>query len=529
MLMSPDLFLDCILCVINDNSENLKRLIEGLITLFENDSKKNTTIDNEVTKFYIKILKAIMLSNVTKENPDELRVILLKFQSDPVLSKRKEIYQLLHDTFLSPEKLTDDKRQQLTTQIQNTLLWHEVNKSTRSQFAALSKSADMINPIDQAAELQKVKILSENTVNAFENKKHKNFNIDTFIERVDFTDKESMKKALIKHNARAVKGVLRLGLQGLNRMCGERGGLARGESMVIYALKHNYKSGLLMSIATWGALYNTPSSIGLTGDKKKLILFISLENEAYQNFVWMFRHHYENLLGKSSKGLSDDEVSEWCYETFAKNGYTLIIERHLPRKFTYARYVERVEYYKNSGYEVVLTSIDYVNLMEKSMEGIRSEANHLAVREIFSALCNYNKSEGITFTTAHPLNRDAAKLRATGVANVVKRFDENHIADSVDVAREVDLEVFINIERNLDGVAYLTFQRGKHRYVDNTPDNHKYFAYRFHKEYGIRDDILTKPQFVSDIYADPLTEDAELGIPSQPIESNGSDEEFSVF
>lgn len=528
MLMSPDLFLDCILCVINDNSDQLKKLIESLIFLYENDAKSNTTIDNDVTRFYIRVLKKLMVSGTTKDNPDELRVILLKFQSDSVLAKRKEIYQLLYDTFLSTEKLSAEKVIQLSTQIQNTLLWHELNKLTRSQSAALYRSADIINPQDQATELQKVRILSDGIGVAFESKKLNTVTPDTFVERIDFTDKASMKKALLKHNERAVTGVMKMGLQGLNRMFGERGGLARGESLVVYALKHNYKSGLLMSIATWGALYNAASTSGPNGHKKKLILLISLENEAYQNFVWMFRHHYENLNRCSSKDLSDDQVAEWCYETFNKNGYTLIIERHLPRKFTYARYVERIEYYKNSGYEVVLTSIDYVNLMEKSMEGVRSESNHLAVRDIFSALCNFNKSEGITFCTAHPLNRNAATLRASAVANVVKRFDESHLADSVDVAREVDLEVFINIERNHDGVAYLTFNRGKHRYVDNTPDAHKYCAYRFHKDYGIKDDIFLAPEYISDIYTDPLTPDAERGTPSQPIESS-TDTSVTIF
>jgi hypothetical protein len=527
MLMSPDLFLDCILCILNDNSENLKKLIGSLIHMFEVDSKSNTTIDNDVTKFYIRVIKQLMVARVTKDNPDELRVILLKFQSDPVLSKRKEIYQLLHDTFLSPEKMSHDKLSQLIASIRNTLLWHDLNKSTRQQFAALSKSADMLNPLDQAAELQKVKSISEGIGTAFENSKIVAGAIrPQAVEHIDFTDKDSMKAALQKHNERAVSGIMKMGLQGLNRMFGERNGLARGESLVIYALKHNYKSGLLMSIATWASLYNNPSTAGANGNKKKLILLISLENEAYQNFVWMFRHHYESTYRKSSKGLTDEQVSDWCIEQFAAKGFVLMIERHLPDQFTAKKYEEIIEYYENSGYEVVLSSIDYVNLMNKTVEGTNSESNHLAVRAIFSKLCNYNKSKGITFCTAHPLNRKAAELRASGVANVVKRFDESHLADSVDVAREVDLEVFINIEKNLDGVSYLTFNRGKHRYVDNTPDAHKYCAYRFQAGgIGIVDDILTEATFVTDIYSDPLVADAERGDPSQPVETDA----ISVF
>lgn len=523
--MSPDLFLDCILCVINDNSDRLKKLVEQLIHFFEQDSKNNTTIDSDVTRFYIKVLKAILMARVTKDNPDELRMILLKFQSDSVLSKRKEIYELLQGIFTSPEKLPYERLIQISSSIQNTLLWHDLNKSTRSQFAALAKSADMINPIDQANELRKVRKLSEGISTAFEKSQAElGTSRPTAVESVDLSDRESMKKANKKQKERSVTGVLRMGLQGLNRMFGERGGLARGESLVIYALKHNYKSGLLMSIATWVALYNRPSTSGPDGDKKPLILLFSLENEAHQNFVWMYRHHYESINKRSSKGLTDDEVVDWSMEFFNSKGFTVIIERFLPQDFTYQVFTSIIEYYTNSGYNIVLAAVDYLNLSNKQIEGMKSESNHLAVRDIFSVYCNYTKSRGITFCTAHPLNRKAAELRGTGVANVVKRFDENHLADSVDVAREVDLEVFINIEKNLDGQAYLTFARGKHRYVDNTPESHKYFAQRFHKDYGIIDDVLTEPTFVMDIYADKFDPDAERGEPSQPREQSFEDE-----
>lgn len=525
MFMSPDLFLNCILCIINDNSERLRKLIDQLIQVFETDNKTNTTIDNDVTRFYIRILKDIMQAKVTKDHQDELRIILLKFQSDPILSKRKEIYELLHGIFTSAEKLSTERLNELSATIQNMLLWHDTNKLTRSQFAILSRAADMINPLDQANELRKVRKLSEGIHDVFE-KSHAEIGSSRPepVERVDLSDRDSMRIALNMQKERSVTGVLRMGLQGLNRMFGERGGLARGESLVVYALKHNYKSSLMMSIATWVALYNNASVSGVQGDKKQLVLLISLENEAHQNFVWMYRHHYEAINRSSSKHLNDDQVTEWCHETFNKSGFTLVIERFLPQKFTYNAFVSLCEYYINSGYHIVFVGVDYLNLMNKTIEGMRTEANHLAVRDIFSSFCNYTKSKGITFVTAHPLNRKAAELRATGVANVVKRFDESHLADSVDVAREVDLEVFINIERNLDNIAYLTFQRGKHRYVDNTPDQHKYFAQKFHKDYGIIDDVLLAPTYVSDIYADKFDPEAERGEPSQAKEQDFADD-----
>jgi len=446
-------------------------------------------------------------------------MILLTVQSDPVLSKQHEIYELLHATFLSLDQLPEEKYQHLTDDISNTLLWYQCNKILKSQYATLSRAAEMVNPEARGAELRKIRVAADAIETAF-SKTTTTAQPQSLIESIDMSNKDSMKAALGKHKERSVTGVLKLGLQGLNRMLGERGGLALGESLVVYALPHHYKSGLLMSIASWVPLYNTPSLSGLEGALKPLVLLISVENEAHQNFVWMFRHHYESINYKSSKHLTDEDVTEWCYQMFSTKGYTLIIERHLPYKYDFQTHVATVERYKNSGYKVILVALDYANLMNKDVTGVKVDGgNHLAVRALFSALCNYHKTQGIALATAHPLHRRAQELAGSGHTNVVKRFDTSHLADSFDVAREVDLEIFIHIERNLNGVPYLTFMRGKHRYVDTTPEAHKYFAQRFHKDYGIRDDVAGMAEYVTDIYDDPLTQDAERGSPTLPIES----------
>ena len=56
------------------------------------------------------------------------------------------------------------------------------------------------------------------------------------------------------------------------------------------------------------------------------------------------------------------------------------------------------------------------------------------------------------------------------------------------------------MESNHLGQKYLTMQRGKHRYVDDTPENHKYCAYPF-SPYGIGDDLGSTPMYVTDIWA----------------------------
>ena len=512
MLMSPELFLDCILYIINHNTDNSRNIVKQLINLFEGDTKNNTTIDHDVTRFYIRILKTIMDTGLTKNNQDELRIILLKFQSDAFLSKKKDIYQLLHDTFMSNETMSIEKIEQYSRRIQNVLIWHRLNKTSRTIYGSLARAGDMVNPIDQVAEMSKLISASKEIDAAFSEETITETREHSLVEHIDLSNKDSMREALIKNQERSVSGILRTGLQGLNRMTGKRGGFVMGESIVFYALPHHYKSGMLMSIAAWITLYNTPTTVTNKSGKKPLVLLISLENEAFQNFVWMFRHFYETQNLISSGHLTDDQVTDWAYDTFNKNGYALIIERHLPSKYNYRQYEKTVEKYENSGYKVVATVLDYLNLAAK--DGLPGEAgmrHDLSVRALFSAMCNFNKTKGITFVSAHPLTRKAKELAASGITNVVKRLDTSHLADSFDVAREVDLEIFIHIERNLEGVAYLTFQRGKHRYVDDTPLVDQYCAYRFHPKFGIRDDILCASERVADIFSDIRSSEGDRG------------------
>lgn len=525
MLMTADLFLDGIFYLLNDNTDLSRGVILELITLFENNARVNTAIDDEMVRFYIHVLKQIMQAGVTKNNPDELRMILLKFQSNKDRAKRRDEYELLREVFLSPDTLSADKLAYLADRLHNTLLWHRCNRAVRTMFGQLNRAADMVSPVNQAEELRKVLAHAKEIHTSFS--QAAGTAEKSMFEQVDLSDKASMTSALGKYKQRTVSGILRMGLHGINRLCGERGGLARGESMVVYALPHNYKSGLLMSIATWVPLYNQLSAENIVQPgKKPLVLMISLENEAYQNFVWMARHHYENQTYISSKHLTDDQIVDLAYDAFSTKGYTLIIERHLPYQFNFPSYIATVEKWEAAGYEIILSAVDYLNLMEKDGTGTRSDGgNHLAVKALYSAMCNYNKNKGITLVTAHPLNRRAAELKANNPINAVKKFDTSHIADSFDVAREVDLEIYADIEKNLDGHSYLALKRGKHRYVDATPESHKYCAYRFHT-FGIHDDVFETPSFVTDIYSDQTNQILPIGEPSQPRERLGVNSVF---
>jgi hypothetical protein len=89
------------------------------------------------------------------------------------------------------------------------------------------------------------------------------------------------------------------------------------------------------------------------------------------------------------------------------------------------------------------------------------------------------------------------------------RFNTNCIGKCKRLEEEVDLSIFLNIEKGADGRSYLCVRRKKHRYVDNTPEEDKYFAQPFDPIYGIRDDIDKEPTFVRDIHVVDLKQEEE--------------------
>jgi hypothetical protein len=321
----------------------------------------------------------------------------------------------------------------------------------------------------------------------------------TVIDLVDMSDRAAVKQTLRRHADRAIRGVIKTGLHGLNRALGRVGGIARGRSMCFNALPHKYKSGMLLSAAIWTILYNDPPP-DMWG--KQVCYLASLENEVPENIKWMFRKAYISETGQSPDHLTDDEVEEWISALFNRRGYKLIIERHLPQNFGYTEFTARIKYFEELGYEVVLAVVDYLQLARKgSSEKASMQARDMLVQELFSNFCNFCKNRDITFVTAHPLNRKAQEIVSSQTSNAVHRFNADHLADSMGVEREVDISIYMHIEKNHAGDVFLTFKLTKHRYVDDTPEAHKTFAYKFHPKLGIIDDIHGRATFIREIYA----------------------------
>ena len=509
MQTSPELILDAISLSISSPKEGHKKIVKDFIAL--NDEKYTGTIGvaesiDSVAQLYLDILKNSVASEINQEDPQSVVSTLLKYEASPVVQKDPIILDTMRKLFSLNAKLPEKKIDTLAKKVSTSIDLNIISKYMRKMYKKIRDGEQTTDPntksvavdglIADAREMVEVLVDNKNQVEGSATEK--------YLERINMNDKEDIARAVKQHSTRT-KHVFKTGLQGLNKMFGKIGGIKLGESISINALKHNYKSGMLMSFAKWIIMYNKPY-IDPERPGIPTILFITLENEANENIMWWFESMYVSMYNKAPEGLKDDEIVELVYQFFQDSGYTLIIERKLGADFGYEEYVQMYERYVRDGHRILVSIIDYMNMMKKGSSGSKDGRSDLSLRELYNKMCNFNKNRMTTQISAHQLNREAARL-VVGGTNIVKKFNDSHYADGMDVGREVDMEIFVHIERNNSGTPFLTMMRGKHRYVNDTPDKDKYVAYEF-KKTGIKDDINEEQsEAVKNIYAEDASEE----------------------
>ena len=498
MAVDTSLFLDTIFLLLNDTTHQYDRQVQDLIKTYEKDTRQKSSVDDDLNALYVRLIKMLLADDIRRDSFDDRKRAIIQIKSNEIIEKNRDVYDLLYDAFISDQKLSEKQMATISERIAMTHTYTNLQSHMKIAYGRLNRLAEMPSVDDQRRELSNIRQQVANLQNVLNETSQGSSKPPGMVDSISFSDKESLKKGVTKFNDRNVRHVIKMGLQGLNQMFGSGKGAKAGESIIFAALLHHYKSGILQSIAMWSTLYNIPPTVE---GKKPLVLMISLENEAYQNMMWMFRQKYRMHTGSTPENMTDHEIAEWAYDIFNHNGMTLIIERFLPSEFGYDDLVGRIEYFENQGYYLYSCIIDYMSNMKKTApNGAASVGNHLLLKDLYSKVCNYTRSKGITLFTAHQLTRKAQELASSGVTNVVKRFTPEHMADAIDVAREIDCLVMMYIETNYEGIPFLTLKNVKHRYEDNTPIAHKYCAYPF-SELGILDDIdMDKPTFTRDIY-----------------------------
>lgn len=324
--------------------------------------------------------------------------------------------------------------------------------------------------------------------------------IDGLVYSFDISDDEKVFELFNRAAAETSSdGILKMGWQGLNRMTGDHCGFRRGETIVVGALQHNFKTGGTMNMFKHAALYNTP---WMRDQKKKpCLVHISTENDPHINMMWLYQNLMENETGVECdlspfkdpdmevRAAAIRAAGKYVHEKMTVNGYHIKMFRFDPSTTTFYSITDALDKLHQQGYEVHMLVLDYLNMCSKA-GCVSNGPTGSDVRDLYRRVRNYTAPRGITFVTPHQLSTEAKALVRAGVEDFVKEIANKGYYDGCrTIDQEVDMEIYIHIEKH-DGRSYLTFQQGKHRKAGKiTKDADKYFVMPFHEFGGIRDDV----------------------------------------
>lgn len=284
------------------------------------------------------------------------------------------------------------------------------------------------------------------------------------------------------------ESIFKTGWQGINRMLD--GGFRRGEQWVIGALQHNWKSGFSLTLFKQIALYNKPVMIDPT--KKPLLLRISFEDSIQINFKFLYKSLKENEEGRvvSTVGITNEEMARYVQEKLTVNGFYIKLLEVDPSRWTYKDICNKIVELEAEGYEVQLCMLDY--LLKVPTTGCDQGPMGHDIRNMYERTRAFMTSRRITMITPHQLSTDAKAFMRDQRQDLVKQLvGGGYYSGSKQIDQVVDGEIFMHIEKH-NKEAYLTIQRGKHRKVSITPEEHLYAVYKFVKNGVVMDD-LDKP------------------------------------
>lgn len=325
------------------------------------------------------------------------------------------------------------------------------------------------------------------------------------IDDFDFNNPSSMSLSIERRLSElSTDGVLRFGIQAINRMFGKAGGARRGEFCTFGALQHNFKSGMLLTLMKQVALYNSPFM--RDPSKKPMLLRITFENDASDDVLWLYKSLVENETGVDVdvKAVPYEEAVKYVTERLQATGYTIKIVRIDPTDFTIHDLCDYINELEQDGYEIHAAFLDYLNMMTK--KGCDPGPHGHDIRDLYRRARNFFSKKGITLFTVHQLSSDAKNLVRQGAENFVQEIANKGYWDGCKaIDQELDFEMYIHIVK-VNGKSYLTCQRGKHRGINITPIVDQYTVLQFFPVGGIKDDVNGPDLSLRFVGGTPLSE-----------------------
>lgn len=331
------------------------------------------------------------------------------------------------------------------------------------------------------------------------------------LDEMDFNDETKVAEIYGRVQAQqSGQTILQTGYQCINRMLD--GGFRRGETWVIGALQHQWKSGFSLTIFRQLAMYNKPVLKDPT--KKALMVRISFEDPLTNNFEFLYSSFKQLETGvvpskDEFTALPPLEAARYVKSKLhVEGGYETYFMGVNPSLWTYRDIQNKILSLEAMGYEIHVVMLDY--LLKVPTTGCDQGPYGIDIRNLYERLRNFFSARNILFITPHQLSTEAKVNRRDGELDFVKGLvDNGYYAGCKQIDQVVDGELFTQIE--FEGgkkisPAWLTVQRGKHRKVAQTPGEFLFACLPFTKDGIILDDIYGPDSSSKRVGGKPMSE-----------------------
>lgn len=310
-------------------------------------------------------------------------------------------------------------------------------------------------------------------------------------------DPKSFESVIGQAKAEAsLDGILKMGLQGLNKALEPDGGFRRAKFYLINALTNRGKSFTLGHILASVGLYNKPQ----LRDKSKIptVVLDSAEDSLDLIIVRMFKLFCVAEYGemKDFMQCSAQEIIDVIVNGFKKNGWCLIINQIEPNKDNFYKFCDRIRRLELKGHEIILYAYDYLAMME--LEGMTGDTKGDKLQMLYRKVRSFTMSRGICFVTPHQLSPEAKKmLRESDDESEVyfgrEVAGKSMTETSTKLTNEVDVEITVHVAKT-DVKNYWTFSIGKQRGEGCDPKD-RFGIYDIDPVKGLIHDYHTKPAY----------------------------------
>lgn len=303
------------------------------------------------------------------------------------------------------------------------------------------------------------------------------------ISEIDIGDDSGMGEVMEEcKNLSSGDKVYKTGWKGLNRAL--QGGMRPGDSVVVGALQHSYKTGMTLSVFAQIALFNRPEPFLIDFNKKPLLLRISFEDSMANNLMFLYQYlkFNETRQKVNMKDIDTHEANQYIKEQLHQNGWHVKMIRVDPDQWTYRSIFNKIVEYEAQGYEVKVLMLDYLSKISKA-GCINNGMIGGEIADLLSKVRNYCASKAILMITPHQLSTEAKMLARSGMSEdqlVLEWKGKGYWEGNKGLDRIYDIGILLHLFKT-KGEAFLAFCVDKHRLPTVIDEQMKYFLYKFPK------------------------------------------------